>query len=132
MTLELTNNQLNGLQQEINSALPLIPKEGGQPLKFHLTMLFEKAAEALKPFNKLKEEFIKEKGIKQEDGGYSLQQLKEPTLPPTDDNITEEFKEFLELLNQKVEITFKMIPISYFEKLNSEAIYQILPKFVEL
>jgi len=132
MNLELTNNELASLQQEINDALPKIIKEGGQPLKFHLTVLFTKVEEALKPFNKLKEEFLKEKATQKEDGSYSIRQLKDEKLPPSEDNITDEFKEFLELLNQKVEITFKMIPISYFEKLESETIYTILPKFVEL
>jgi hypothetical protein len=132
MKLELTNNELTGLQQEIQNALPKINKEGGQPLKFHLTVLYEKASESLKPFNKLKEEFIKEKGTQTEDGGYTLQQYKDISLPPTENNFTEEFKEFTELLNEKTEITFKLIPISYFEKLNSEAIYPILSKFVEL
>ena len=132
MKLELTNNELTSLLQEINGAIPQISKEGGQPLKFTLTVLFQKATDALKPFDKLKEEFIKEKGIPSDNGGYSLKQLKDESLPPTDDNLTDNFKEFLELLNQKTEITFKMIPVSYFEKLNSDAVYPILSKFVEL
>lgn len=132
MKLELTNNELTSLLQEINGAIPQISKEGGQPLKFTLTVLFQKTQDALKPFEKLKEEFIKEKGIPSDNGGYSLKQLKDESLPPTDDNLTDDFKEFLELLNQKTEITFKMIPVSYFEKLNSDAVYPILSKFVEL
>lgn len=132
MKLELTNNELTTLLQEINSAIPLISKVGGQPLKFNLAVLFQKASEALKPFDKLKEEFLKEKGTPTENGGYTLKQLIYETLPPTDDNFTEEFKEFLELLNQKVDITFKMIPISYFETLHSESVYPVLSKFVEL
>jgi hypothetical protein len=132
MKLELTNSELTTLLQEINGALPQISKEGGQPLKFHLAVLFQKATDVLKPFEKLKEEFIKEKGEPSDNGGYSLKQLKDETLPPSDDNFTDDFKEFLELLNQKVEISFKMIPVSYFEKLNSESIYPVLSKFVEL
>jgi hypothetical protein len=132
MNIELTNSELTTLLQEINGAIPQISKEGGQPLKFNLAVLFQKATDALKPFEKLKEEFIKEKGTSTEDGGYTLKQLKYETLPPSDNNFTDEFKEFLELLNQKVEITFKKIPVSYFEKLNSEAVYPILSKFVEL
>jgi hypothetical protein len=132
MNLELTNNELLMLQEEIKDALPKINKEGGQPLKFLLTTLFEKANDSLKPFNKLKEEFIKEKGTPTENGGYSLKQLKDNTLPPSEENTTDEFKEFLELLNQKTDITFKQISLIFFEKLSSESIYSILPKFVEL
>ena len=70
MILELTNNELAILVEEITNALPNIDKNGGQPLKFNLTVLFEKANEALIPFNKLKDEFIKENGIQQENGNY--------------------------------------------------------------
>ena len=132
MTIELTNNELSILVEEINNALPNIDKNGGQPLKFNLTVLFEKVNEALIPFNKLKDDFIKENGIKQENGNYTIKKLINENLPDNEDNITEEFKEFLTLINQKVQISFKPIPIIYFEKLNSELIYPILSKFVEL
>jgi len=132
MILELTNGEINILLEEIKDALPKINKDGGQPLKFNLTVLFEKANEALKPFNKLKEEFMTEKCIPDENGNYSFKQLINETLPPNEDNLTPEFKEFSTLLNQKVEISFKTIPIVYFEKLNSDSIYPVLSKFVEL
>jgi len=130
--MELTNNELSILVEEINDAIGKISKEGGQPLKFNLTVLFEKALEGIKPFNKLKEEFLKEKGTPGENGTYYIPQVIDKDKPITEDNLTTEFKEFLDLLNQKVEITFKMIPVSYFEKLNSDKLYPILSKFVEL
>ena len=131
MTLTLTNRELEVLIDEINDAVSKVEKEGGQPLKFHLVSIFEKTTTALKPFYKLKEELVKEKGIATENGGFTLQQLKDNTLPSTDDNLTDEFKEYVDLLKQEVDITFKMIPISYLDKLTSDGVYSILPKFVD-
>jgi hypothetical protein len=123
MKLELTNNELTILLEEINKALPKINKEGGQPLKLHLTTLFQKVSDVLIPFNNVKNEFIKDKGVLKDDGTYILRRLKDETEHDVDSNITDEFKEF---------ITFKMIPISYFEKLISDDVFPILSKFVEL
>jgi hypothetical protein len=126
MKLELTNQELEFLLQEINDAIPKIEPKGGQPLRFLLTVLSQNVDKLLSPFNTLKKELITTKGIAKEGGNYELKQFNE------DGTQSEEFKELIELYSQKLEIDFKLIPLSYFEKLNSEKIYLILPKFVEI
>ena len=131
MNLTLKNADLLNLQHEINQ---LVPSVKSLKLKFYLTDLFEKSKISLKAFEKLKEELIKEKGEPQEGGGFVLKQFKEGFTAEnaTEEAVTDEFKEYVDLLSQEVDITFASIPIELFEGIDSDAIYQTLLKFVKL
>ena len=131
MNLQLKNGDLLNAQQEISN---LIPSIKSLKLKFYLTDLFEKTNYSLKAFTKLKDELIKEKGIPTEDGGVKLNQFKEGITPETatEADLTDEFKEYIELLGQDVEITFASIPIDLFDLIESEKTYPTLVKFIKL
>lgn len=131
MNLTLKNGDLLNLQQEINN---LIPGIKSLKLKFYLTDLFEKSSNSLKTFNKLKEELIKEKGEEVEGGGYKLNQFKPGVdqATATEEDLTDEFKDYLELLSQDVDITFASIPVDLFESIETDVNYPTLIKFVKL
>ena len=132
MELTIKNGDLLTLQSEINSVLP---KTKNTVLKFYLTALFEKSNDALKPFNKLKEEFIKEYGTNDGQGNISIKQFNSDNIDPrfaTESDLTEEFKKYLELINQETTISYKTIPVKEFEKIESDDVYVVLNKFVNL
>jgi len=132
MELTIKNGDLLTLQNEINSVLP---KTKNTVLKFYLTALFEKSIDALKPFNKLKEGIIKEYGTEEENGNVSIKQFKTEGLDPRfakESDLTEEFKKYLELINQETTISYKTIPVKEFDKIESDEVYIILNKFVNL
>lgn len=131
MILQLKNGDLLNAQSEINS---LLPKIKSLKLKFYLIDLLEKSNDSLKAFTKLKDELIKEKGEPIEGGGFKLNQFKEGIIPEnaTEDDLTDAFKEYIELLNQEVSITFASIPIDLFESVESDTNYPTLLKFVKL
>ena len=147
MNLQLKNADLLNVQQEINSLLSSKIKirldDGSileQPvvkslkLKFYLIDLLQKTTDLLKPFNSLKDELIKEKGTPIENGGFKLNQFKEGAdlNAITENDLTDEFKDYLELANQTVDITFASIPVELFEAVETENVYPTLLKFVKL
>ena len=131
MQLTLTNGEALTLQAEINNMLQLTTET---VVRFYLTNLFEKATSALKAFNKVKEELIKNKATKDEDGNMVIKQYNDGVDPQkaTDDDLTEGFKEYLELLKLEISITYKPIPVEHFAKIQSKDVYPILTKFIDL
>lgn len=131
MQLTLTNGEALTLQAEINNVLQLTTKT---VVRFYLTNLFEKAASALKAFNKVKEELIKDKATKDDEGNMVIKQYKDGVDPEkaTEDDLTDGFKEYLDLLKLEISITYKPIPVELFVDIDSAAVYPILTKFIDL
>ena len=131
MQITLTNGEILTLQAEINTVLQITKKTVA---RFYLTSLFEKTTDALKPFTKVKEDLIKEKATKDDEGNMVIKQYKEGVDPKnaTEADLTEGFKEYLELLKLDATLEVKPIPVSNFEGLESDAIFPILTKFIEL
>jgi len=132
MTLKI--QELLQLQAEASYVSLNLPSEGTLVLSLYLGCILDDIKSKLKPFEEVKDKFLKEKAVLQDDGSYTIKQFRNEVedLKATYEDLTEEFKEYLELLNEELDITIKQIPIKHFEVVSSIAgSFKMLHKLVK-
>lgn len=129
-SIKIKNGELINLQYEISD---VITKSKSFVSKFHINTLLEQISPSLKTYNKVHEELVKKYGTEGENGNVQVQEFVDSN---AEEKIqTEEFKsfykEYVDILNQEVDIQYTPLKIDTFKDLDTDKFYPVLFKFIK-
>jgi hypothetical protein len=130
-TIKLKNSEIAELQVEIDMISKELSSQKAFLPKYHLSNLVSSMDSYFKNLENSRIELVKTYGETKESGEITIEQFTDEEKTVLSDKYKSFIDDFTNVLNTEIEVSYNPLPLSVFEKVETEKFYPVLYKFIK-